>query len=173
MEIPRAQSCGERLSEVLDLEPEIQDKENALAQDSARTPIRAQLEFCNVSFRYTNAEEAVLNKISFTSKAGETTAIIGGTGSGKSTIANLIPRFFDVDEGEILIDGIDVRNLSQKELRSRIGFIPQKTFLFRGTIASNIRYGKEDASDTEIIQAAKTAQLIPSYLPWKRDMILS
>lgn len=158
MEIPRAQSCGERLNEVLDLEPEIQDKENALAQDSARTPIRAQLEFRNVSFRYTNAEEAVLNKISFTSKAGETTAIIGGTGSGKSTIANLIPRFFDVDEGEILIDGVDIRNLSQKELRSRIGFIPQKTFLFRGTIASNIRYGKEDASDTEIIQAAKTAQ---------------
>ena len=130
----------------------------ALAQGSAQTPIRAQLEFRNVSFRYTNAEEAVLNKISFTSKAGETTAIIGGTGSGKSTIANLIPRFFDVDEGEILIDGVDIRNLSQKELRSRIGFIPQKTFLFRGTIASNIRYGKEDASDTEIIQAAKTAQ---------------
>ena len=158
MEIPRAQSCGERLSEVLDLEPEIQDKENALAQGSAQTPIRAQLEFRNVSFRYANAEEAVLNKISFISKAGETTAIIGGTGSGKSTIANLIPRFFDVDEGEILIDGVDIRNLSQKELRSRIGFIPQKTFLFRGTIASNIRYGKEDASDTEIIQAAKTAQ---------------
>lgn len=158
MEIPRAQSCAERLHEVLDLEPEIQDEEEVLPQSTVLPPLRAQLEFCDVTFRYSNAEEAVLNKISFTSKAGETTAIIGGTGSGKSTIANLIPRFFDVDEGEILIDGIDIRKLSQKELRAKIGFIPQKTFLFRGTIASNIRYGKEDASDSEIVQAAKTAQ---------------
>lgn len=158
MEIPRAQSCAERLHEVLDLEPEIQDEGEALPQRTVLSPLRAQLEFRNVSFRYSNAEEAVLNKISFTSKAGETTAIIGGTGSGKSTIANLIPRFFDIDKGEILIDGIDIRKLSQKELRAKIGFIPQKTFLFRGTIAGNIRYGKEDASESEIVQAAKTAQ---------------
>lgn len=155
IELPRASSCAERINEVLDYQPEIADiKETGPISESSR----AQLEFRHVTFRYPGAEEAILKDISFISNPGEVTAIIGSTGSGKSTIANLIPRFFDVQEGCILIDGINVRDYSQKALRNKIGFVPQKSFLFRGTINSNIRYGKETASAAEIEHAASVAQ---------------
>lgn len=169
IELPRASSCAERLNEVLQHTPEIQDKENC-ATAPAKT--HALLEFRNVTFRYPGAEEAVLSNISFISKPGETTAIIGGTGSGKSTIANLIPRFFDIQEGEILVDGIDIRDYKQKELRDKIGFVPQKAFLFRGTIESNIRYGKENATNFEIKHAAAVAQA-HSFISEKPETYLS
>lgn len=154
MEIPRALSSIGRINEILNLTPEINDDTDALPQSE----LRGTLEFKNVSFMYANAEEPVLSHISFTSKPGQTTAIIGGTGSGKSTIANLIPYFYQFQEGEILLNGIDIRKYPQKALRERIGFIPQKAFLFRGTIESNIRFGKEDATMEEIIASAKVAQ---------------
>lgn len=155
IELPRASSCAQRINEVLEYTPEIQDRASA-ALPAAN--LRAHLEFRHVTFRYPGAEEAVLSDLSFTSKAGETTAIIGGTGSGKSTVANLIPRFFEIQEGEILIDGINIQDYAQKQLRDKIGFVPQRAFLFRGTIADNIRYGKEDATDGEVEYAATVAQ---------------
>ena len=154
MEIPRALSSVSRINEILNLTPEINDETDALPQSE----LRGTLEFKNVSFMFANAEEPVLSHISFTSKPGQTTAIIGGTGSGKSTIANLIPYFYQFQEGEILLNGIDIRKYPQKILRDKIGFIPQKAFLFRGTIESNIRFGKEDATMEEIIASAKVAQ---------------
>jgi ATP-binding cassette subfamily B protein len=111
-----------------------------------------------VTFSYPGAEEPALSHISFTSRPGETTAIIGGTGSGKSTLISLIPRFYDIDSGHVLIDGVDVRDMSQHHLRAKIGFVPQKTVLFSGSIADNIQYGKEDAPDAELQHAASTAQ---------------
>ena len=155
IELPRASSCAERVDEILKYTPEILDQEGKTLPS---TKLCAHLEFRNVTFRYSGAEEAVLSNISFTSNAGETTAIIGGTGSGKSTVANLIPRFFDIQEGEILVDGINIQDYTQKELRDKIGFVPQKAFLFRGTIASNIRYGKENATNNEVEHAAAVAQ---------------
>lgn len=175
IELPRASSCAERINEVLDYKTEIIDgkatcpaaDQNYTLSDEVCQPKAyitgcpdgyAHLEFRHVTFRYPGAEEPVLSDISFVSGPGEVTAIIGGTGSGKSTIANLIPRFFDIEEGAILVDGIDIRDYAQKDLREKIGFIPQKAFLFRGTIDSNIRYGKENASKAEIQHAAKVAQ---------------
>ncbi|HIZ77406.1 MAG TPA: ABC transporter ATP-binding protein/permease [Firmicutes bacterium] len=169
VELPRAFSCAERLNEVLEHAPEIKDKETT---HFPQTNLRAHLEFRNVTFQYPGAEEAVLRDISFLSRPGEITAIIGGTGSGKSTIANLIPRFFDIQGGEILVDGIDVRDYPQKELRDKIGFIPQKAFLFWGTIGSNIRYGKEDATDAEVKHAATVAQA-HSFISEKTDQYRS
>lgn len=154
MEIPRALISVERINEILNLTPEIVDDANA----TPKSDLRGTLEFRNVSFMYANAEEPVLSHISFTSKPGQTTAIIGGTGSGKSTIANLIPHFYQIQEGEILLNGINIIEYPQKTLRDKIGFIPQKAFLFRGTIESNIRFGKEDATMEEIIAASKVAQ---------------
>lgn len=154
MEIPRALISVERINEILNLTPEIIDDTNA----TPKSDLRGTLEFRNVSFMYANAEEPVLSHISFTSKPGQTTAIIGGTGSGKSTIANLIPHFYQIQEGEILLNGINIIDYPQKTLRDKIGFIPQKAFLFRGTIESNIRFGKEDATMEEIIAASKVAQ---------------
>lgn len=154
MEIPRAITSVGRINEILNLTPEINDETDALP----KSELKGTLEFKNVSFMYANAEEPVLSQISFISKPGQTTAIIGGTGSGKSTIANLIPNFYHIQEGEILLNGIDIRKYPQKTLRDKIGFIPQKAFLFRGTIESNIRFGKEDASMEEIIASAKVAQ---------------
>lgn len=154
MYIPRAQVCANRINEVLDMRTEIVD-------GSSKTLERkeyAHLEFRNVTFQYPNAEEPVLNNLSFESKAGEITAIIGGTGSGKSTIISLIPRFFEIQSGSIMVDGIDIRNMSQKELRDKIGLVPQKAFLFSGTISENIRYGKKEATQEEIEHAAKVAQ---------------
>lgn len=154
MEIPRALSSAARLNEVLNLSPEIKDRSVTLPQSTQK----GFLEFRDVTFQYSNAEEPVLSNISFTARPGETTAIIGGTGSGKSTVANLIPHFFPIQKGEILLNGINIADYPQKTLRDKIGFIPQKAFLFRGTIESNIRFGKEDATIEEIIAAAKTAQ---------------
>ncbi|MFU0799934.1 MAG: ABC transporter ATP-binding protein/permease [Xylanivirga thermophila] len=152
--LPRASASASRINEVLDTVPTIEDKESL----SVIGDKKGFLEFKDVTFSYPGAEKPVLTHISFSAKPGETTAIIGGTGSGKSTLINLIPRFYDVDSGAILVDGIDVRDLSQEELRSRIGFVPQKAVLFTGTIADNIRYGKEDATDEEIGYAAEIAQ---------------
>ncbi len=154
MDIPRSVSCAERINEVLDLSPEIQDG----GKSESLLPNKPSLAFKNVNFRYPGAEEAVLSNISFTVQAGQTTAIIGGTGSGKSTIANLIPRFFEIESGEILVNGIDIRKYTQHTLREKIGFVPQKAFLFRGTINSNILFGKNDAAQEEIEHAAKIAQ---------------
>ncbi|HWR08529.1 ABC transporter ATP-binding protein [Sporomusa sp.] len=155
MIIPRAQACAARIHEVLDFKPEFAD----LPLIGQKFERKTKLEFCNVTFRYAGAEEAVLSDISFTTDAGQTTAIIGGTGSGKSTVASLIPRFYDIQSGNILIDGIDIRNLSQSELRDKIGYVPQKAFLFSGTIADNLRHGRKNAALAELRHAAQIAQI--------------
>jgi len=155
--LPRAQASAERINEVLAIEPEIKDPENPV---TCNDDTRGYIEFQDVSFSYHGAEEPAIKHISFTAKPGEVTAIIGSTGSGKSTLINLIPRFYDVDSGKILIDGVDVREMSQECLRAKIGFVPQKAVLFTGTIDENIRYGKEDAMDEEIRKAAETAQAL-------------
>lgn len=154
MYIPRAQACADRINEILMINPEISD---TAVPHSGRKEY-AHLEFRDVTFRYPNAEEPVLSNLSFESSSGEVTAIIGGTGAGKSTIASLILRFFEIERGCILLDGIDIRELSQKELRDKIGFVPQKTFLFSGTILENIRYGTENATQQQVEHAAKVAQ---------------
>ena len=155
--LPRASASAARIREVLDLEPEI-------ANPSAdTTPPRVgggHVEFRNVTFQYPGAEEPALTEVSFTAHPGEVTAIVGGTGSGKSTLAGLIPRFYDAIDGQVLLDGIDVRHMAQADLRARIGFVPQTAVLFTGTVAANIRYGREDASDDEVRHAATVAQAI-------------
>ncbi len=152
--VPRAQAAAVRVNEVLDMVPEINDPKEAKEADAKR----GYVEFKNVTFSYHGAEEPALKDISFSAKPGEVTAIIGSTGSGKSTLVNLIPRFYDVSGGSVLIDGEDVRNMSQQSLRAKIGFVPQKAVLFTGTITENIRYGKEDATFEEIQHAAEVAQ---------------
>lgn len=152
--IPRAEASAVRINEVLELVPDIKDPEKARVPESKR----GFIEFKDVTFSYPGAEEPAVSNISFTAGPGEVTAIIGGTGSGKSTLINLIPRFYDVDGGSILIDGVDVRDISQENLRAKIGLVPQKAVLFTGTIAQNIRYGKEDATDEEVRRAAEIAQ---------------
>ena len=152
--VPRASAAAVRINEVLDTVPEINDPEQPKIADSKR----GFVEFKDVSFSYHGAEQPAISNISFSAKPGEVTAIIGGTGSGKSTLINLIPRFYDTDSGSVLVDGVDVREMSQEALRSKIGFVPQKTVLFSGTIANNIKYGKDDATDEEIRHAAEIAQ---------------
>ncbi|GIO57240.1 ABC transporter ATP-binding protein [Paenibacillus cineris] len=152
--VPRASASAARINEVLSITPDIDDP--LVAQSSEEG--RGYLEFRDVTFSYPGAEQPALSGISFTAKPGETTAIIGGTGSGKSTLLSLIPRFYDVAEGSVLVDGVDVREMTQEELRAKIGFVPQKALLFTGTIADNIRYGKKDATDEEIREAADIAQ---------------
>lgn len=152
--IPQAQACADRINEVLDMTPEMEDKPGWHLESNTY----AHLEFRKVTFQYPNAEKPILNDINFESKSGEVTAVIGGTGSGKSTIANLILRFFDIQNGSILINGMDIRELSQKQLRDKIGYVPQKAFLFSGTIEENIHHGKEDANEEEIQHAAQVAQ---------------
>ncbi|HEC61471.1 MAG TPA: ABC transporter ATP-binding protein [bacterium] len=152
--VPRASVSAVRINQVLDIKPEIVDA----GQVKPAGRKRGFLEFRNVSFNYPGAEEAAIKEISFAAGPGETTAIIGGTGSGKTTLVNLILRFYDVDNGSVLVDGTDVRELSQEELREKIGFVPQKAVLFSGTISENIRYGKDDATDEEVARATKTAQ---------------
>lgn len=151
---PRAQVSANRIMEILNEEPIIKSPENGIKE----TDVKGLIEFDNVSFTYPNGEEAVLKNISFKAKKGETIAFIGSTGSGKSTLINLIPRFYDVTEGSIKIDGIDIRNYDLGALRKKIGFIPQKTLLFTGSIASNIRFGKKNAETGEVEYSAKVAQ---------------
>lgn len=152
--VPRASASAARINEVLDMASEINDP----AQPKKGKGERGFLTFEDVTFHYPGAENPAISNISFEVGPGETTAIIGGTGSGKSTLLSLIPRFYDVGSGRVLIDGVDIRELSQEQLRSKIGFVPQKSVLFTGTIADNIRYGKQEATDEEIQRAADIAQ---------------
>lgn len=151
---PKAQVSADRIEELLDAEPLIKNPENGVKD----TKIKGEVEFDNVTFTYPDGEEPVLKDISFKASKGQTVAFIGSTGSGKSTLINLIPRFYDVTEGCIKIDGIDVRNYDLKALRKKIGFIPQKTRLFTGSINSNIKFGKKSATSGEIEHSAKVAQ---------------
>ena len=152
--IPRASVSAGRIVEVLDTAADIKDPVNPIAPKQERGVV----EFQNVSFSYPGAEMPAISNISFKMNPGEVTAVIGGTGSGKSTLINLIPRFYDVDSGKVLIDGTDVREMTQESLRQKIGFVPQQAVLFTGTIAENIRYGKEEATDEEVRHAAAIAQ---------------
>ncbi len=153
--IPRANVAAKRIQEVLNTQVEIDDPKQPIHSDNT---VKGLVEFDHVSFAYPQAEEKVLNDITFTAKKGETVAFIGSTGSGKSTLVNLIPRLFDVTSGSVRVDGVDVRDMSLKELRDKLGYVPQKGVLFSGTIDSNLRYGKEDASQEQVERAAKIAQ---------------
>ncbi|MEK4076287.1 ABC transporter ATP-binding protein [Paenibacillus sp. FSL M7-0656] len=152
--IPRASASAERINEVLDMQPDLSNPEQPRGMKS----MQGMIEFENVTFRYPGAENPALSDISFTARSGETTAIIGGTGSGKSTLLSLIPRFYDVTEGSVRVNGTDVREIRQEDLRAKIGFVPQKAVLFTGTITENIRHGKDDATMDEVVHAARTAQ---------------
>lgn len=165
MILPRAIVSMDRIDEVISKDVNIKDKKNTKEFDENKKGI---VEFKNVSFRYPNAEEDVLRNITFTAKPGQTTAFIGSTGSGKSTLINLIPRFYDVTEGEILVDGIDVKDASQHNLRDRIGYVPQKGVLFSGDIGSNLRYGNQSATDEEVRKAAEIAQAL-EFIETKPD----
>ncbi|WP_298839801.1 ABC transporter ATP-binding protein [Clostridium sp.] len=152
--IPRAQASAIRINEVLEMEPEIIDPKVTKLADKKS----GYVDFKDVTFSYPGADQPAISNITFSARPGETTAIIGGTGSGKSTLINLIPRFYDATSGKILVDGVDVREMSQESLRSKIGFVPQNTVLFTGTIAENIKYGKDNATTEEIQHAATVAQ---------------
>jgi len=163
--VPRASASAVRINEVLNLKPAASETKRSggaagsmPAKRQAATGPSGRLEFENVSFRYPGAENAAISGISFNASPGEVTAIIGGTGSGKSTLISMIPRFYDAEEGVVRIDGTDVRELSVERLRSMIGLVPQQAQLFTGTVEDNIRYGKDDATDEEIRRAAETAQ---------------
>ena len=153
--LPRAMVSAGRINEVLETDPKIKDKDKT---KEFKEDKKGYVEFKDVSFHYPDADTEVISDITFTAKPGETTALIGSTGSGKSTIVNLIPRFYDVTGGELLVDGINIKDANQKELRKRIGFVPQKGVLFSGTIESNIKYGDENISDERMIEAAQIAQ---------------
>jgi ATP-binding cassette subfamily B multidrug efflux pump len=154
--LPRASASAARINEVLDAAPEVVDPAAAVQPPLATA--RGHVAFEHVTFQYPGAEEPALTGVSFTAHPGELTAIIGGTGAGKSTLAGLIPRFYDVNHGRVLVDGVDVREMPLADLRSRIGFVPQKAMLFTGTVAANIRYGRDEASDEEVRHAARVAQ---------------
>jgi ATP-binding cassette subfamily B protein len=152
--VPRAQAAAVRINEVLETHPGITDKgklENTFTQ-------KGYVEFKDVTFTYQGAEQPALRDISFSARPGEVTAIIGSTGAGKSSLINLIPRFYDVDSGSVLIDGVDVREMSQETLRAKIGFVPQKAVLFSGTISENIKFGNKEVTEDEIRHAAEIAQ---------------
>ena len=153
--LPRASVSANRINEVLETEEFIKESKNPKKLDPSK---KGLVEFKNVSFKYPDSDEEVLNDITFTAKPGQTTAIIGSTGSGKSTIVNLIPRFYDITSGNLLIDGVDIKDISNKDLRRIVGFVPQKGVLFSGTIESNIKYGKPDLSDEKMIEAAQIVQ---------------
>ena len=152
--LPRASVSAVRVNEVLEMQPSVKDAPRVVDSDFKG----GKVEFKNVTFSYPGAEQPALRNISFNAGSGEVTAIIGGTGSGKSTLIKLIQRFYDVDSGAIEVGGVDVREVSQQSLRSKIGYVPQKTVLFTGTVAENISYGREDASQEEIVASAQTAQ---------------
>lgn len=168
---PKAQVSANRIEELLNEEPLIKNPENGVKQ----TEVKGEVEFDNVTFIYPNGEEPVLKNISFKCKKGEMIAFIGSTGSGKSTLINLIPRFYDVTEGSIKVDGVDVRDYDLKALRKKIGFIPQKTLLFTGSISSNIKFGKKNAKTGEVVHSAKVAQAYDfiSNKPKKFEEIIS
>ncbi|PFA62988.1 multidrug ABC transporter ATP-binding protein [Bacillus sp. AFS015802] len=151
--VPRADVSAKRINKVLEMKPSFEDKGTKRADVQEGT-----LEFDSVTFHYPGAEEPALSDVSFTAHPSETTAIIGGTGSGKTTLINLIPRFYEVASGTIRVNGVDIRDASQEEIRSKLGLVPQKATLFTGTIAENIRFGKEDATDEEVAEAARIAQ---------------
>jgi ATP-binding cassette subfamily B multidrug efflux pump len=152
--LARASAAARRINQVLAIQPTITDS----AQVTSADKLAGYVEFRDVTFSYAGAEEPALTNISFTARPGEVTAIIGGTGAGKSTLVSLLPRFYDVDQGHILVNGVDVREMAQEQLRARIGFVPQKALLFSGTIAENIRFGKETALQAEVEHAAEVAQ---------------
>ncbi len=152
--VPRAAVSGDRIAEVLETEPLIKDPKNPKIPKK----LKGLVEFKDVTFTYPGAESPVLHSITFEAQSGETTAFIGSTGSGKSTLINLIPRFYDITMGQILIDGVEVHDLKQEELHDKIGYVPQKGVLFSGTVESNIKYGKPNATNDEMIHAAKIAQ---------------
>ena len=153
--IPRANVAAKRINEVMETQVSIRDSQEVQPVQENR---KGQIVFEHVGFAYPGADEETLHDIDFTANKGETIAFIGSTGSGKSTLVNLIPRFFDVTKGRILVDGVDIRNLKLHDLRERIGYVPQKAVLFSGTIDSNIRYGKEEATEAEVKKAAQIAQ---------------
>jgi len=151
--VPRAAVSADRIGEVLAIEPTIRDPKVPVSP--SRT---GRVELRDVEFRYPGAEDAVLRGISFTAGPGETTAIVGSTGSGKSTLINLLPRFYDVTGGAVLVDGVDVREMDRPDLWGRIGLVPQAAFLFAGTVASNLRFGDDAASDADLWRALEIAQ---------------
>ena len=153
--LPRASVSGARIADVLETDLSILDPEEPKQLPS---DLKGKIEFKDVCFKYPGAEDCVINHISFTAEPGKTTAFIGSTGCGKSTVINLIPRFYDVTEGQILIDGLDVREVSQKDLRDKIGYVPQKGTLFSGTIESNLKYGDNDASEELLKESIEIAQ---------------
>ena len=153
--IPRANVAARRIYEVLCTESSLEEPENPKTPDQS---VKGEVEFDHVSFAYPNADEKILEDVSFKVKKGQTVAFIGSTGSGKSTLINLVPRFYDVTEGAVRVDGVDVREMTKADLCARIGYVPQKGILFSGTIDSNIRYGKMNAAQEEVKQAAAIAQ---------------
>ena len=167
--LPRASVSANRIVEVLDTDVSIREPEQAKLPEQDR---KGEVEFSHVSFRYPGAEEEVLHDITFTAKKGETVAFIGSTGSGKSTLVNLIPRFFDVTEGAIRVDGVNIREMDLKDLRSRLGYVPQKGVLFSGTIESNLRFGAEHASMDDLNKAADIAQAT-EFISQKEDGMAS
>lgn len=152
--LARASAAATRINQVLAMQPSITDADQVKSPDN----LGGYVEFQDVAFSYPGAEEPALTHISFTARPGEVTAIIGGTGAGKSTLVSLIPRFYDIDHGHILVNGVDVREIAQEQLRARIGFVPQKALLFSGTIAENIRFGNANASLAEVERVAEVAQ---------------
>lgn len=153
--LPRAQVSADRIADVLETDIVIMDP---VAPKTLNGAFKGNVEFRNVSFRYPGADTDVLHDISFSARPGQTTAFIGSTGSGKSTVVNLIPRFYDVTEGAILLDGVDIREVTQHDLREKIGYVPQKGVLFSGTVESNLRFGDQDASDEELLSAVSISQ---------------
>lgn len=153
--VPRANISARRINEIMELEPTVKDIENP---KSTHEELKGQIEFQNVSFSYNDAQRDVLSNISFTAESGKVTAIIGSTGSGKSTVAGLISRFYDVKEGRILFDGVDVRELKQSDLHSKIGYVPQKAWLFSGSVEDNLRYGDAEASEERLRFALDVSQ---------------
>jgi len=153
--LPRASVSATRISEVLETEPVVVDPEKPQKFNSN---LKGTVEFQDVAFRYPNAEDDVLKHLTFTAKPGQTTAFIGSTGSGKTTLINLIPRFYDATGGKVLVDGVDVRDVTQHDLRDKIGYVSQKAVLFSGTIESNIKYANENATAEEVAKYAETAQ---------------